>query len=72
MKELRKMTDEQLNNTVGGEEDLSENWTNENCQHPNLSKYNEFREKSYFVFWSIRQQRCRCQSCFKEIWIDVE
>lgn len=71
MDENKKVSDEQLEKTSAGEAGYSD-WMIRNCKHPSLTKYNEFREKSYFVFWSIKQQRCRCDVCFEEIWIDVE
>ena len=71
MNKNKKIDDDQLEKTTGGE-DISDYWTNKNCPHEFLSVYDEYREKSYFIFWSIKQRRCRCERCFEEIWIDVE
>lgn len=69
-KQVEQLTDDQAEKAAGGENGYS-TWMIENCTHPSLTKYNEFREKSYFIFASIKQQRCRCDVCFEEIWIDV-
>ena len=67
----KSLEDDQVKDIAGGKGKVGY-WVVDGCVHTHKTPTNEYREASYFIFWTKRERKWHCNDCEKDVWIRVD